>query len=81
MISGMGTAFAFKRRSWKTSCSKASKIARADVLWNVDSWIVGGIITGGVDLEGNSFVDTLIAFFVHVLFTSFLFWVPCLEKL
>ena len=48
-------------------------------MWTVG--FVGGIITGGVDLEGNTFVDTLIAFLAHVLFTSFLFWVPLFGKI
>ncbi len=82
MISGMGTAFAFKRRSWKTFF--VERLQRLLVpmffgMWTVG--FVGGIITGGVDLDGNSSVDTLIAFLAHVLFTSFLFWVPLFGKI
>ena len=76
MISGMGTAFAFKRRSWKTFFIERLQRLLVPMffgMWTVG--FVGGIITGGVDLEGNTFVDTLIAFFAHVLFTSFLFWI------
>lgn len=82
MISGMGTAFAFKRRSWKTFLLE--RLQRLLVPMFFGMWTVGfigGIITGNVDLEGNSFVDTFIAFFFHVVFTSFLFWVPLFGKI
>ena len=39
------------------------------------------IITGSADLDGNSFVDTTVAFILHVLFTSFIFWVPLFGKI
>lgn len=82
MISGMGTAFAFKRRSWKTFL--VERLQRLLVPMFFGMWtigFVGGIITDGVDLEGNSFVDTMMAFALHVVFTSFLFWVPLFGKI
>ena len=82
MISGMGTAFAFKRRSWKTFLLERLQRLLVPMffgMWTVG--FVGGIITGGVDLEGNTLVDTIIAFFIHVVFTSFLFWVPLFGKI
>ena len=82
MISGMGTAFAFKRRSWKTFL--VERLQRLLVPMFFGMWtigFVGGILTDGVDLEGNSFVDTIVAFALHVVFTSFLFWVPLFGKI
>ena len=82
MISGMGTAFAFKRRSWKTFLTERLQRLLVPMffgMWSVG--FVGGIITGGVDLEGNSFVDTTVAFILHVFFTSFIFWVPLFGKI
>ena len=47
-------------------------------MWTVG--FVGGIITGSADLDGHSFIDTIVAFVLHVLFTSFVFWFHCLVK-
>tara|TARA_B100000003_G_scaffold32012_1_gene26084 strand:- start:2934 stop:4247 length:1314 start_codon:yes stop_codon:yes gene_type:complete len=82
MISGMGTAFAFKRRSWKTFLTE--RLQRLLVPMFFGMWTVGfigGIITGSADLDGNSFVDTIVAFVLHVFFTSFIFWVPLFGKI
>ena len=82
MISGMGTAFAFKRRSWKTFLTE--RLQRLLVPMFFGMWTVGfagGIITGSVDLEGNTVLDTLIAFILHVFLTSFVFWVPLFGKI
>ena len=69
MISGMGTAFAFKRRSWKTFLTERLQRLLVPMffgMWTVG--FVGGIITGSADLDGNSFVDTVVAFVLHVFF-------------
>ncbi|OUV39564.1 MAG: hypothetical protein CMA18_003875 [Methanobacteriota archaeon] len=82
MISGMGTAFAFKRRSWKTFLTE--RLQRLLVPMFFGMWTVGfagGIITGSADLEGNTVSDTLIAFVLHVFLTSFVFWVPLFGKI
>ena len=82
MISGMGTAFAFKRRSWKTFLTE--RLQRLLVPMFFGMWTVGfagGIITGSADLEGNTILDTLIAFILHVFLTSFVFWVPLFGKI
>ena len=82
MISGMGTAFAFKRRSWKTFLTE--RLQRLLVPMFFGMWTVGfagGIITGSADLEGNTVFDTLIAFILHVFLTSFVFWVPLFGKI
>lgn len=82
MISGMGTAFAFKRRSWKTFLTE--RLQRLLVPMFFGMWTVGfagGIITGSADLEGNTVLDTLIAFILHVFLTSFVFWVPLFGKI
>ncbi len=82
MISGMGTAFAFKRRSWKTFLTE--RMQRLLVPMFFGMWTVGfagGIITGSADLEGNTVSDTLIAFVLHVFLTSFVFWVPLFGKI
>ena len=68
MISGMGTAFAFKRRNWKTFLTERLQRLLVPMffgMWTVG--FVGGIITGSADLDGNSFVDTTVAFILHVL--------------
>jgi len=78
----MGTAFAFKRRSWKTFLTE--RLQRLLVPMFFGMWTVGfigGIITGSADLDGNSFVDTIVAFVLHVFFTSFIFWVPLFGKI
>ena len=67
MISGMGTAFAFKRRNWKTFLTERLQRLLVPMffgMWTVG--FVGGIITGSADLDGNSFVDTTVAFILHV---------------
>ena len=82
MISGMGTAFAFKRRSCKTFLTE--RLQRLLVPMFFGMWTVGfagGIITGSADLEGNTVFDTLIAFILHVFLTSFVFWVPLFGKI
>lgn len=82
MIAGMGTAFAFKRRTWKRFMLERLQrllIPMFFGMWTVG--FVGGLITGDVNLQGNTFFDTLIAFFLHVLFTSFIFWVPLFGKI
>ena len=82
MISGMGTAFAFKRRSWKTFLTE--RLQRLLVPMFFGMWTVGfagGIITGSAELEGNTVLDTLIAFILHVFLTSFVFWVPLFGKI
>ena len=82
MISGMGTAFAFKRRSWKTFLTERMQRLLVPMffgMWTVG--FIGGIITGSADLDGNSFVDTIVAFVLYVLFTSFVFWVPLFGKI
>lgn len=82
MISGMGTAFAFKRRSWKTFLTE--RLQRLLVPMFFGMWTVGfagGIITGSADLEGNTVLDTLIAFILHVFLTSFVFWIPLFGKI
>ena len=82
MISGMGTAFAFKRRNWKTFLTERLQRLLVPMffgMWTVG--FVGGIITGSADLDGNSFVDTIVAFVLHVFFTSFIFWVPLFGKI
>lgn len=82
MISGMGTAFAFKRRSWKTFLTE--RLQRLLVPMFFGMWTVGfagGIITGSADLEGNTVLETLIAFILHVFLTSFVFWVPLFGKI
>ena len=64
---GMGTAFAFKRRNWKTFLTERLQRLLVPMffgMWTVG--FVGGIITGSADLDGNSFVDTTVAFILHV---------------
>ncbi|MDP6866632.1 MAG: acyltransferase family protein [Candidatus Poseidoniaceae archaeon] len=82
MISGMGTAFAFKRRTWGKFLIE--RLQRLLVPMFFGMWTVGfigGILTGAVDLEGNTVTDSIIAFILHVLFTSFVFWVPLFGKI
>ena len=82
MISGMGTAFAFKRRTWGKFLIE--RLQRLLVPMFFGMWTVGfigGILTGAVDLEGNTVTDSIIAFILHVLFTSFVFWIPLFGKI
>ena len=82
MISGMGTAFAFKRRKWSTFLIE--RLQRLLVPMIFGMWTIGfasNILTGAIELEGDTFADVLIEFLFHVIFTSFVFWVPLFGKL
>ena len=82
MISGMGTAFAFKRRTWGTFLTE--RLQRLLVPMFFGMWtmgFLGGIFTGSVDLEGNNAFETIVAFILHIFLTSFVFWVPLFGKI
>jgi len=81
MISGMGTAFAFRRRSWKQFSIERCKRLLVPMFFGV--WTVGFL--GSVILEPNIYKGTGIfeigkEFALHVIFTSLLFWVPIIGK-
>ena len=74
MISGMGTAFAFKRRTWGTFLTE--RLQRLLVPMFFGMWtmgFLGGIFTGSMDLEGNTALETIVAFILHIFLTSFVF--------
>ena len=82
MISGMGTAFAFKRRTWgKFLIERAQRllIPMFFAMWTVGFF--ANIFLGSIDIKSVSFTEAIIEFFVYVLFTSFIFWVPLFGKI
>ena len=81
MISGMGTAFAFRRRVW--TAFSVERVQRLLIPMLFGMWTIGFVSsiltapweTRGMGLEG--FVDVWLE---HVFWTSTLFWVPIVGK-
>ena len=81
MISGMGTAFAFRRRVWRAF--SVERVQRLLIPMIFGMWTIGfasSVLTApwetrGIGLEG--FVDVWLE---HVIWTSMLFWVPIVGK-
>jgi len=82
MISGMGTAFAFKRRSWgKFLIERLQRLLVPMIfgMWTIG--FAGGIALGAIDLDNESVSDIGISLLYHILITSFIFWVPIIGKI
>ena len=81
MISGIGTAFAFGRRSYGEFLLE--RLTRLIVPMFFGMWItgfVGGLILGSIDIEGNP-GNLVKAFIKHIFWTSLLFWIPLFGKI
>lgn len=82
MISGMGTAFAFKRRSWGKFLIERSQRLLVPMIFGM--WAVGfagGIVLGMADWESGSVTEVSKSLMWHILFTSFVFWIPIFGKI
>ena len=82
MISGMGTAFAFKRRSWGKFLIE--RLQRLLVPMMFGMWTIGfasGIALEGVDFDNGSASDIATSLLYHIMITSFLFWIPIIGKI
>ena len=79
MISGMGTAFAFRNRTWKVFLKE--RVKRLLVPMFFGAWtmgFVGSILTEDKDL---TFIKLIDEFLLGVLWRSLIFWVPIVGKL
>ena len=82
MISGMGTAFAFRNRTWgKFLIERLNRLIVPMFFGMWATGFAGGILLGSTDLGDGSFFDIIVAFIWHVAFTSFIFWIPIIGKL
>ena len=80
MISGMGTAFAFKRRTWKIFLKE--RVKRLLVPMFFGAWTMG--FAGAVILgehEDTSPLGLVFGFLVGIIWRSLVFWVPVIGKL
>ena len=75
MISGMGTAFAFRKRPWKTFLME--RVKRLLVPMFFGAWTMGFI--GSVLTENGNL--TIWDFLIGIIWRSLVFWVPFIGKL
>ena len=81
MISGMGTAFAFRRRTWKIF--SVERIKRLLVPMVFGMWTIGfasGLLTKSTEVGDGSIGEYLSAWIEHIFWTSLLFWIPIIGK-
>ena len=79
MISGMGTAFAFKSRNWKFFLKERSQRLLIPMFFG--AWtmgFVGSVILGD---EGSDPVSLSISFLLGIIWRSLVFWIPIFGKL
>ena len=79
MISGMGTAFAFKSRTWKTFLKERSQRLLIPMFFG--AWtmgFIGSIILGDEKLEPMSLS---ISFLEGIVWRTLVFWIPIFGKL
>ena len=79
MISGMGTAFAFKSRTWKLFLKERSQRLLIPMFFG--AWtmgFVGSVILGD---EGSDPVSLSISFALGIIWRSLVFWIPIFGKL
>ena len=79
MISGMGTAFAFRNRTWKVFLKE--RVKRLLVPMFFGAWtmgFVGSILTEDKDMSFTNLIDE---FLLGVMWRSLIFWVPIVGKL
>tara|TARA_B100000609_G_scaffold72903_1_gene58182 strand:- start:19 stop:1290 length:1272 start_codon:yes stop_codon:yes gene_type:complete len=81
MISGMGTAFAFRNRTYGRFLLE--RVKRLIVPMFFGMWVtgfVGGLILDGYDFD-NGFSSLVNDLLEHIFWTSILFWVPVIGKI
>jgi len=80
MISGMGTAFAFKRRTWKVFLKE--RVKRLLVPMFFGAWTMGfaGLVLTG-EHDNTSPLGLLFGFLFGIIWRSLIFWVPVIGKL
>ena len=79
MISGMGTAFAFKRRTWQVFLKE--RLTRLIIPMFFGAWTMGfagSVILGGEDMSP---LGLTLGFLAGVIWRSLVFWVPIFGKL
>ena len=79
MISGMGTAFAFKRRTWQVFLKE--RLTRLIIPMFFGAWTMGfagSVILGGEDMSP---LGLTLGFLAGVIWRSLVFWVPIYGKL
>ena len=79
MISGMGTAFAYRKRIWKDFLKERTK--RLIVPMFFGAWTMGfasQVITGEISLDAESLISS---FLLGILWRSLIFWIPIFGKL
>ena len=79
MISGMGTAFAFKRRTWKVFLTERCKRLLIPMFFG--AWTMGfaaSVILGEQEMTP---VGLTYGFFLGIIWRSLFFWVPVFGKL
>ena len=82
MISGMGTAFAFKRRSWGKFLIERTQRLLVPMffgMWSIG--FAGGFILGAVDFGNGGVGEVSKSIILHILITSLTFWIPILGKI
>ena len=79
MISGMGTAFAFKRRTWQIFLQE--RVKRLLIPMFFGAWTMGfagSVILGGEEMTASSLT---FSFLFGIVWRSLIFWVPVFGKL
>ena len=79
MISGMGTAFAFKRRTWKVFLTERCKRLLIPMFFG--AWTMGfagSVILGEQEMTP---IGLTYGFFLGIIWRSLFFWVPVFGKL
>ena len=79
MISGMGTAFAFKRRTWQIFLQE--RVKRLLIPMFFGAWTMGfagSVILGGEEMPASGLT---FSFLFGILWRSLIFWVPVFGKL
>ena len=81
MISGMGTAFAFRRRVW--TAFSLERVQRLLIPMIFGMWTIGfanSVLTAPWETRGSGLDGFVDVWFEHILWTSMLFWVPIVGK-
>ena len=79
MISGMGTAFAFKRRTWQIFLQE--RVKRLLIPMFFGAWTMGfagSVILGGEEMTASGLT---FSFLFGIVWRSLIFWVPVFGKL
>ncbi len=80
MISGMGTAFAFRNRTYGKFLKERVKRLIIPMLFGMwTTGFVSGVLLGAIDLSAG-FGGGLSAFVKHIIGTSIIFWIPIYGK-